>query len=139
MYSFDCAHYLTSFDIESLFTNIQLEETTKICVDKFFKTKIIKNNLTKESFRFLLEMGTLDFFFFFDEKHYKQKDRVAMDSPLVPTLANVFLSHFEEQWMSELPIDYKPTSYRRYLDDTFLLFLTELDVTKFLNYTNPKH
>ena len=139
VYSFDCAHYLTSFDIESLFTNIQLEETTKICVDKFFKTKMINNNLTKESFRSLLEMGTLDFFFFFDEKHYKQKHRVAMDSPLVPTLANVFLWHFEEQWMSELPIDYKPTSYRRNLDDTFLLFLTELDVTKFLNYTNSKH
>ena len=89
--SFDCVYYLTSFDIELLYTNIQLEETTKICVDKFFKTKIIKNNLTKESFRSLLEMGTLDSFLFFDEKHYKQKDRVAMDSPLVPTLANVFL------------------------------------------------
>ena len=86
--SFDCAYYLTSFDIELLYANIQLEQTTKICVDKFFKTKIIKNNLTKESFRSLLEMGTLDSF---DEKHYKQKDRVAMDSPLVPTLDNVFL------------------------------------------------
>ena len=86
--SFDCAYYLTSFDIELLYANIQLEQTTKICVDKFFKTKIIKNNLTKESFRSLLEMGTLDSF---DEKHYKQKDRVAMDSPLVPTLDNAFL------------------------------------------------
>ena len=34
---FDCAHYITSFDIESLFTNIPLEETINICVDKLFE------------------------------------------------------------------------------------------------------
>ena len=34
---FDCAHYVTSFDIESLFTNIPLEETINICDDKLFE------------------------------------------------------------------------------------------------------
>ena len=57
-----------------------------------------------------------------------------MGSPLGPTLANVFLCHFEEQWMSDGPIDYKPISHRRYVDDTFLLFSSELHVAKFLNY-----
>ena len=61
-----------------------------------------------------------------------------MGSPLGPTLANMFLCHFEEQWMSDCPIDYKPISYRRYVDDTFLLFSSELHVTKFLNYMNSK-
>ena len=51
----------------------------------------------------------------------------------------MFLSHFEEQWMSDCPIDYKPITYRRYVDDTFLLFSSELHVTKFLNYMNSKH
>ena len=137
--SFDCAHYMTSFDIESLFTNIPLEETINICVDKLFENNTKVNNLTKESFRSLLELATLDSFFIFDGKYYKQKDGVAMGSPLGPTLANVFLCHFEEQWMSECPIDYKPFSYRRYVDDTFLLFSSELHVTKFLNYINSKH
>ena len=34
---FDCAHYMTSFDIESLFTNIPLEETINICIDTLFE------------------------------------------------------------------------------------------------------
>ena len=59
-----------------------------------------------------------------------------MGSPLRPTLANVFLCDFEEQLMSDCPIDYKLVSYTRYLDDTFS---SDLHVTKFLNYMNSKH
>ena len=86
--SFDCAHYMTSFDIESLFTNIPLEETINICVNKLFENNTKVNNLTKESFRSLLELATLDSFFIFDRKYYKQKGGVAMGSPFGPTLAN---------------------------------------------------
>ena len=41
--------------------------------------------------------------------------------------------------MSHCPIDYKRFLYRRYIDDTFLLFSSELHVAKFLNYMNFKH
>ena len=41
---------------------------------------------------------------------------------LGPTLDNMFLCHFEEQWISDRPIDYKPISYRRNVGDTFLLY-----------------
>ena len=61
-----------------------------------------------------------------------------MGSPLGPRLTNVFVCHFEEQWMSDCPIDYKPISYRRYFEDTFLLFSPELQVTKFFNLINSK-
>ena len=132
-------HYRNSFHIEPLFINIPLEETINICVYKLFENYTKVNNLTKASFRSLLELVTLDSFFIFDGKYYKQKDGVAMHSLLGSTLANVFLCHFEEQLMSDCPIDYKLLSYRRYVDDTFLLFLSELHVTKFLNYMNSKH
>ena len=121
---------MISFNIESLFTNIPFEEPINICVDKFFESNTKVNNLTKECFRSLLELATLDSFFIFDGKYYKQKDSVAMGSPLGPTLTNVFLCHFEEQWMSDCPIDCK---------NIFLLFSSELHVTKFLNYMNSKH
>ena len=39
-----------------------------------------------------------------------QKDGVVMVFPLGPALANVFLCHFEEQWMSDCSIDDKPIS-----------------------------
>ena len=60
--SFDCAHYMTSFDIESLFTDNPLEETIKICVEKLFQNKTKVNNLTKECFQSFLELVTLDYF-----------------------------------------------------------------------------
>ena len=137
--SFDCANYMTSFDIESLFTNIPLAENINICTDKRFENNTRVNNLTKESFRSLLELPTLDSFFTFHSKYCKQKDGLAMGSPLGPTLANVFLCHFEEQWISDWPIDYKSFSYRRYVGDTFLLFSFELYVTKCLTYMSSKH
>ena len=87
----------------------------------------------------MVELVTVDSFFIVDGKYYKQKDGVAMRSPLGPTLANVFLCHLEEQWMSDCPIDYKLLSYRRNVYDTFLLFSSELHLTNFLNYMNSKH
>ena len=122
-----------------LFTNIPVEETINICVDKLIENKTKVNNLFKESFRPLLELATLDSFFIFDGKYYKQKDGVAMCFPLGPTPANLFSCHFEEQWMSDYPIDYKPISYRRYVDDTILFFSSELQINKFLNFMNSKH
>ena len=62
---------MTSFDVESLFINIPLEETINICVDKLFEKNTKVNNLTKESFRFSLDLATLDSFFIFDGKYYK--------------------------------------------------------------------
>ena len=54
-------------------------------------------------------------------------------------MPNAILCHFEEQWMFDCPVDYKPISYRRYVDDTFFLFSSELYVAKFLNYMSSKH
>ena len=36
--SFDLAHYMISFDTESLFTNIPVEENINICVEKLFRS-----------------------------------------------------------------------------------------------------
>ena len=41
--------------------------------------------------------------------------------------------------MSDCSIDYKPFLYTGYVDNTFLLFSSELHVIKFLNYMNSKH
>ena len=60
---------MTSFDMESLFTNIPLEETINICVEKRSENKTKVNNLTIESFRALLELTSLESFFIFDQKY----------------------------------------------------------------------
>ena len=62
-----------------------------------------------------------------------------MGSPLGPTLANIFLCYYENKWLQDCPSQYKPTHYRRYVDDTFLLFRTESQIPQFLDYLNNKH
>ena len=78
-------------------------------------------------------------FFIFDGKFYEQFDGVAMGSPLGPTLANVFMCHFENIWLENCPAHFKPIVYWRFVDDTFLLFRTKDHVEKFKNYLNKQH
>ena len=62
-----------------------------------------------------------------------------MGSPLEPTLANVFMCHFENIWLENCPSHFKPIVYRRFVDETFLLFQSKDHVEKFRNYLNKQH
>ena len=62
-----------------------------------------------------------------------------MGSPLGPTLANIFLGYHEKRWLDNCPLTFKPVLYRRYIDDTFLLFRHESHIQNFLNYLNSQH
>ena len=85
-----------SLDVDSLFTNISLEETINICCDTLFKETDIYEGYSKSEFKTLLSLASKESYFFFNEVLHKQKDGVAVGSPLGPTLANAFLSHYEE-------------------------------------------
>ena len=78
-------------------------------------------------------------FFIFDGKFYEQYDGIVMGSPLRTTLANVFMCHFENTWLENCPSHFKPIVYRRFVDDTFLLFRSKYHVEKFRNYLNKQH
>ena len=58
---------------------------------------------------------------------------------LGPTFANIFMFAHEEQWMVDCPVSFKPLFYRRYVDDTFVLFRDLSHANLFLNYINSKH
>ena len=62
-----------------------------------------------------------------------------MGSPLGPTLANVFMCHFENIWLENCRTQFKPVVYKRYVDDTFLLFRSTEHAEKFKNYLNKQH
>ena len=85
-----------SLDVDSLFTNIPLEETIEICTDELFKESESVAGLSKIKFKELLSLATEDPHFVFDGTLYKQIDGVAMGSPLGPTLANAFLIYHEK-------------------------------------------
>ena len=88
-----------SLDVDSLFTNIPLEETINICCDTLFKETDIYEGYSKSEFKTLLSLASKESYFFFNEVLYKQNNGVAMGSPLGPTLANAFLSHYEKIWL----------------------------------------
>ena len=85
-----------SLDVDSLFTNIPLEETIEICTDKLFKESETVECLSKTEFKELLSLATKDLHFIFGWILYKQIDGVAMGSLLGPTLANAFLVYHEK-------------------------------------------
>jgi hypothetical protein len=49
------------------------------------------------------------------------------------------MCHWEKIWLSDCPLDFKPEFYRRYIDDTFLLFRDQSHALLFLDYLNSKH
>ena len=131
--------YMTSLDIDSLFTNIPLEETIKICSDLLFHDKDSIDGLTKHDFEQLLNIATKESFILFNGTYYKQIDGVAMGSPLAPSLANIFLCYNEKKWLTECPAEFKPNYYKRYVDDIILLFSNADCSVKFKEYMNSQH
>ena len=136
----DSNTFMTSFDVKSLFTNVPLIETIDIILDKLFPTAdSIVQGFNKSNFKKLLELSVIDTHFIFNGKIYKQKDGMAMGSPLGPTFANIFMCALEENFLNNCPDHFKPIFYKRYVDDTFLLFKEENHASLFLNYVNTFH
>jgi hypothetical protein len=133
------ANFMASLDVDSLFTNIPLSETITICCELLFERHALVDGLSKDEFKQLLTIATAESFILFDKKYYQQIDGVAMGSPLGPTLANIFLSYSETIWLKDCPASFKPTYYRRYVDDIFLLFQDAKCVDMFTEYMNSKH
>ena len=134
------SYKMASFDITSLFTNIPLDETINIILNLIFPNEDDRfMNFNKKQFKKLLELAVKDNVFLFNEGLYSQIDGVAMGSPLGPAFANIFMSYYEKIWLSNCPSEFKPVLYKRYVDDTFLLFKEDSHVSKFLDYLNSQH
>ena len=131
--------FMGSLDVDSLFTNIPLEETIEICTNELFKESETVEGLSKTEFKELLSLATKDSHFIFDGTLYKQIDGVAMGFPLPTTLANVFLVYHEKNWLEHCPLEYRPLYYRRYVDDIFVLFNSAEHLKLFHSYLNFHH
>ena len=94
--------FMASFDIDSLFTNVPLDETIEISVKKLFGRNKKYKGFSRQQFKTLLSLAVKDSFFLFNGTYYEQVDGVAMGSPLGPTLANIFLCHWEEIWLKNV-------------------------------------
>ena len=132
-------YFMANHDIESLFTNIPLEETIKICCDSLYKNQELLCNTNKNQFQKLLRDSLSRNYFFFDGIIYQQVDRVATGSPLGPNLANTFLAHYEQIWLNDCPDEFKPVHYKKYVGDVFVLFRYPHHLEKCNEYLNTKN
>ena len=122
--------FLVSLDVRALYTNIPHEEGLSAV-----KKSMEKNGLeTKKSLilNFLLLILTCNNFEF-NGKHYIQTKGCAMGTKCAPTYANIFMEHFEEEYIYSKISDHVLT-YLRYIDDIFMIWTSTRE--SFLNFIN---
>ena len=127
---------MISFDVKSLFTNVQLHQTIEIILSKVYQEKKIKTSVPKNIFRELLYLCTKEVHFMFNDEIYIQSNRVTMGSPLGPLLANIFMTLLEEEVIPKLT----PClcNWKRYVDDT-LAYVNPAKVDFILTKLNSYH
>ena len=104
-------HYLVSFDMTSLYTNVPKIETIEILTNLIYDNNLNIRGMTRNEFKLMLEYAIYNTFFFFNNDYYEQIDGLAMGSPLSATLANIFLCFHERDWIGNCPLDFKPIYY----------------------------
>ena len=125
-------YVMASFDVQSLFTNIPIPETIDIILNEIFSNSDEFHNYYRATLKELLNICMTNNLFLFNEKLFFQKDGAPMGGCCSPTLANIFMSYHEQRWLQACPPDFKPVVYKRYIDDTFLLFKSETHIQQFL-------
>ena len=128
---------MCSFDVSSLFTNVPLEETIKICADKLYERNFVgPMKLSKSNFIKLMNWATTSVEFSFNDVVYRQIDGVAMGSPLGPSIANIFVGYQEQNLFAKIS---PPPVYHRYVDDTFVIIKNHDEMRLFNDHLNNLH
>jgi hypothetical protein len=137
-FAFNPKDKLISFDVESLFTNVPINETIDLIANYVYAQDEDKQPPFKKLiFKRMLTLATGGFFMY-NGKMYQQVDGVTMGSPLGPTLANFFLAHYESKLLS-VHKEFHPRLYLRYVDDVFAVFSNDIDFKMFFDKLNTQH
>jgi len=123
-------HFLVSYDVESLFTQIPLEETIKHVCDIVPTSELPIN---KNTLKVLLSLACKNIIFSFDSELYEQFDGMCMGSNLGPTMA-AYAMH-----MIEIKYTQRPLFYKRYIDDVLAVFNNEDEAKTFFEHINSIH
>ena len=131
---------VVSYDVSSLFTNVPLDETIGILVNRAFTNNWFNTThnlaLTRTDLVNLLSVAAKGQLFQFDRALYEQTDGLAMGSPLGPLVANVFMSSIEDTLKQQGKLS---SIYRRYVDDTLTVMSDLATATTFLHTLNSAH
>ena len=127
---------MCSLDVSSLFTNVPLFETVDYICD-FIRTSAIDLPIPLTDFKELLLRCTFNIQFLFNGTIYRQRDGVAMGSPLGPILADIFVSKLENSILQ--PIIKELPLYKRYVDDIFIIHNACTSLEELIDCFNNAH
>ena len=112
---------LASLDVESLFTNVPINETLIIIDAVYNHPDLPPPSFSQDILRDLLLICTTETPFRAPDKSiYQQIDGVSMGTPLGPMVANFYMCHLENNCFQNCP-QIKPPTYCRYIDDIFVV------------------
>ena len=124
---------LISCDVESLFTRVPVTQACQIIEDRLLVSNISAQDAVNTANAIRAVMNTT--YFQFRGDFYEQTEGAAMGSPLSPTVANIFMEHFEELALRTAKL--KPKLWLRYVDDTFVVWPHGKEtITEFIKHLN---
>ena len=113
--------YFASFDVKSLFTNVPLQRTINIILDRVYNNKLIATQLKKRTLKKLIKDTCSKTVFSANNKLYQKIDGVSMSSCLGPFLANIIMTEMEKTIIEKFIDDRIFLFYERYVDDTLVV------------------
>ena len=124
---------LVTFDVESLYTNIQPNKGIEALMKVYRRAGIFQYSF--EEIKSLLEISLSNNDFKFNNEWYLQVSGTAMGKKYAPNYANIFMANWEYEIMEKAKC--KPKFYARFLDDGFLIWEnSEKDLNEFLELMN---
>ena len=117
----DTPTYMASLDVESLFTNVPVDDTVEIILHHVYNNENMRKlTIPKTILKRLLKICTTECPFYSPTGDlYVQKDGISMETPLGPTFANYYMCEIENNAFATLHS--KQKVYCRYVDDCFLV------------------
>lgn len=112
---------LCSFDIQSYFTNVPVDESLQE-IEDLLDQKTGINHLEKSAYLDILEICVLSSYFQFRDKFYRQNDGTAMGNPTSPFVADSYVQKLEKKLKTEY---WFPRVWCRYVDDVFAVVKKE--------------
>lgn len=129
---------LVTMDVTSLYTNILNEEGIAAT-----KEALINSNQlhpSPEALCELLEKVLTLNNFSFNEENFLQIKGTAMGTRVAPNYANIFMGHFEKQFVYDTNWMALIRCWKRYIDDVFVIWTgSENQLHKFFEYINNVH
>ena len=126
---------MVSYDVRALFTSVPVKPALEI-IEKLLKEDHDLQKRTSMSIpniMDLLEFCLRSTYFTYRGKFYEQVEGAAMDSPISPIVANLFMENFEMRALQPSPNP--PLLWKRFVDDTFVI-INKAHKEEFLTHIN---